>query len=68
MKKIKIFIERDMKEFELEFDGNTVKDLLNNLNLDWSRIVVLKNGEIVTEDEFINSGDYIKILDAVSGG
>ena len=69
MKKIiKVFIERDMKEFEIEFDGETVKDLLNSLNLEWSRHVVIKNGEIVTEDEKIENGDYIKILDAVSGG
>jgi len=68
MKKIKVFIERDMKEIEIEFKGETVKDLLNSLNLDWARHVVIKNGEIVTEDEKINDGDYIKILDAVSGG
>jgi len=68
MKKIRVFIERDMKEIEIEFNGRTVKDLLNSLNLDWARHVVIKNGEIVTEDEEINNGDYIKILDAVSGG
>ncbi|MEM1804846.1 MAG: MoaD/ThiS family protein [Nanopusillaceae archaeon] len=68
MKKIKVFIERDMKEFEIEFNGKTVKELLNNLNIDWSRVVVIKNGEIVTEDEIINNNDYIKIFDAVSGG
>ncbi|MEM4915345.1 MAG: MoaD/ThiS family protein [Nanopusillaceae archaeon] len=68
MKKIKVFIERDMKEFEIEFNGKTVRELLNNLNIDWSRVVVIKNGEIVTEDEIINNNDYIKIFDAVSGG
>ncbi|MEM1895765.1 MAG: MoaD/ThiS family protein [Nanopusillaceae archaeon] len=68
MKKIKVFIERDMKEFEIEFNGKTVRELLDNLNIDWSRVVVIKNGEIVTEDEIINNNDYIKIFDAVSGG
>lgn len=68
MKKIKVFIERDYKEIEIEFNGKNVLDLLNYLNLDWSRIIVVKNGEIVTEDEEIKDGDYIKILDAVSGG
>jgi len=68
MKKIKVFIEKDMKEIVIEFKGETIKDLLNSLNLDWARHVVIKNGEIVTEDEKINDGDYIKILDAVSGG
>ncbi|HIP90256.1 MAG TPA: MoaD/ThiS family protein [Candidatus Nanopusillus sp.] len=66
--RIKIFYEREGKEKEIEFNGKTVRDLLNYLGLDWSRHVVIKNGEIVTEDEEIEEGDYIKILDVVSGG
>lgn len=68
MKKIRVFIERYFTENDIEFNGNTVKDLLNMLNLDSSRFIVVKNGEIVTEDDTINDGDYIKILDSVSGG
>jgi sulfur carrier protein len=68
MKKIRVFIERYYTESNIEFNGNTVKDLLNILNLDSSRFIVVKNGEIVTEDDTINDGDYIKILDSVSGG
>jgi sulfur carrier protein len=68
MKKIRVFIERYYTENNIEFNGNTVKDLLNMLNLDPSRFIVVKNGEIVTEDDTINDGDYIKILDSVSGG
>ncbi|AMD29922.1 MAG: MoaD/ThiS family protein [Candidatus Nanopusillus acidilobi] len=68
MKKIRVFIERYFTENDIEFNGNTVKDLLNMLNLDSSRFIVVKNGEIVTEDDIINDGDYIKILDSVSGG
>lgn len=68
MKKIRVFIERYYTENNIEFNGNTVKDLLNMLNLDPSRFIVVKNGEIVTEDDTINDGDYIKVLDSVSGG
>ena len=68
MKKIRVFIERYYTENNIEFNGNTVKDLLNMLNLDSSRFIVVKNGEIVTEEDIINDGDYIKILDSVSGG
>ena len=68
MKKIRVFIERYHTENNIEFNGNTIKDLLNMLNLDSSRFIVVKNGEIVTEEDIINDGDYIKILDAVSGG
>jgi len=68
MKKIRVFIERYYTENNIEFNGNNVRDLLNMLNLDSSRFIVVKNGEIVTEDDTINDGDYIKILDSVSGG
>jgi sulfur carrier protein len=68
MKKIRVFIERYYTENNIEFNGNNVRDLLNMLNLDPSRFIVVKNGEIVTEDDTINDGDYIKILDSVSGG
>ncbi|NAZ26351.1 MAG: thiamine biosynthesis protein ThiS [Nanoarchaeota archaeon] len=68
MKKIRVFIERYFTENNIEFNGNNVRDLLNMLNLDSSRFIVVKNGEIVTEDDTINDGDYIKILDSVSGG
>jgi len=68
MKKIRVFIERYYTENNIEFNGNNVRELLNMLNLDPSRFIVVKNGEIVTEDDTINDGDYIKILDSVSGG
>ena len=68
MKKIRVFIERYYTENNIEFNGNNVRDLLNMLNLDSSRFIIVKNGEIVTEDDTINDGDYIKILDSVSGG
>jgi len=68
MKKIRVFIERYYTENNIEFNGNNVRDLLNMLNLDSSRFIVVKNGEIVTEDDTIDDGDYIKILDSVSGG
>ncbi|BBL45715.1 small archaeal modifier protein 2 [Nanobdella aerobiophila] len=68
MKKIKVFIEKYNLEKEIDFNGNNIKELLNMLNLDPSRFLVLKNNEIVTEEDNINEGDYIKILDSVSGG
>jgi len=68
MKKIRVFIERYFTENNIEFNGNNVRDLLNMLNLDSSRFIIVKNGEVVTEDDTINDGDYIKILDSVSGG
>jgi len=68
MIKIKIFIEREGQEKEIEFEGKTVKDLLDFLGLPSSEHVIIKNGKVVSEDEEIEEGDYIKIIDVVSGG
>ena len=66
--KIRVYNEKEEKEYEMDFDGKTVLDLLNKLGLNPERYVVVKNGEVVAEDAEINDGDYIKILDVVSGG
>ena len=68
MVKVKVFLEETEEEKEIEFEGKTVADLLKFLNIESSRVVVVRNNEVITEDEEIKDGDYIKILDVVSGG
>lgn len=66
--RIKVFIERTQEEKEIVFHGETVGDLLKELGIPISEVVVVKNDEVVTEDEKIEEGDFIKIIDVVSGG
>lgn len=68
MVKVKVFVERENKTYDLDINGKKIIDILNHFGFSPSRFVVLKNKEIVTEDEEINENDYIEILDAVSGG
>ncbi len=64
---MKIYIEKENKNLNLNFKG-TVKKLLEELNINIETVVVLKNNEIVTEEELLEENDDVKILSVISGG
>ncbi len=45
-----------------------VKELLQRLNLLPNMVVVVRNGETVTEDEWVQPGDEVEIIRVISGG
>ncbi len=49
-------------------EGYTVRDLLTQLGLRASEVVVAVDGEVVTEDEPLKPGSRVKIHSVVSGG
>ncbi len=54
---------------EIEFAGRkTVRRVLQELGLNPEEVVVLKDGEPVTEDTMINKDEEIEILIVVSRG
>ena len=63
--KVKILPEGVIKEIK----GNKrVKELLKELSLNPESYVVLKNGEILTEDITVKDEDSIEIVSVISGG
>lgn len=54
----------------LEFDTDKVRaiDILKSLGLSRDFAFVVKNGEIVWENEIIDENDDIKVVNAISGG
>jgi len=68
---MKIYIEKDDKSLDIkikkikDFDG---KKLLEKLKINPSSIILVKNDEVILEDEILTEKDYIKILSVVSGG
>ncbi|MCX7760771.1 MAG: MoaD/ThiS family protein [Hydrogenothermaceae bacterium] len=54
----------------LEFDKDKVKagDILKALNLSKDFAFVVRNGEIVQENEEITQNDEIRVVNAISGG
>ncbi len=54
---------------EREINGElTIKDLLDDLDLSSETMVAKKNGEIVIEDESIEDGDAIELIQIIYGG
>lgn len=45
-----------------------IKDVIKRFEVTPDICVVCKNGEVVTEDENVNEGDFIEIIVAISGG
>ncbi|MDI3544274.1 MAG: hypothetical protein PWQ28_555 [Candidatus Woesearchaeota archaeon] len=60
-------LKRENKEEELEFEGS-ISELLKSLSLPEGSVVVLKNGDIVTEDEIVRNEDELEIIGVGSKG
>jgi sulfur carrier protein len=64
---MKIFIEKEKKEIKRKFQGR-VKDLLKELGINQETVIVVRNGELITEEDIIKESDELRILSVVSGG
>lgn len=64
---MKIFIEKENKLLELK-ETCTGKKLLEKLNINPATVILVKNEEVVLEDELLEKNDDIKILSVISGG
>ena len=53
---------------ELKSENYTIRDLLKDLNLSTQTIVAKQNGELSIEDNIINDGDEIKLIQIIYGG
>jgi len=64
---MKVFIERDNVKKTISFSGSS-SNLLKLLGINAEEVLIVKNGELVSLDEFIEDDDEIKLLSVVSGG
>lgn len=49
-------------------DSARVSDILKHLGVLPEVVIVARNGEVVSEEEVVRSGDKVKIIKAISGG
>jgi sulfur carrier protein len=62
-------IIRNPRRREIEVEGRRqVRDLLRELNLNPESVLVIRDGNMLTRDDTVESGDTIEILSAISGG
>jgi len=65
---MKVYIEKDSRSLNLRLKKIDGKSLLEKLKINPSSVILVKNDEIVLEDEVFTEKDYVKILSVVSGG
>ncbi len=64
---MRIYIEQENKKLNKKFKGKA-KKLLAELGVNSQAVLIVKNGELVTEDEALVDKDEVKLLSVVSGG
>jgi sulfur carrier protein ThiS len=64
---VTVFLEREKRSVERDFSG-TIRTLLAQLGVNVETVVVVKNGEVVSEDEKCSGKDELKLLSVISGG
>ncbi len=65
---MKVYIEKDNKSLDLKKDKIKCIDLLKELKINSHSVIIVKNNEVILEDEILEKNDDIKILSVVSGG
>ncbi len=56
------------KEIELPEKRLKAKELLKRLGLSPLSSLVVKNGEVISEEDYVEEGDNIRVINAISGG
>lgn len=62
-----IYLERTQETIKKTFTGNA-KELVQTLGMNTEEFLIIKNGELVTEDEELTDTDDIRLLSVISGG
>jgi sulfur carrier protein ThiS len=55
------------KEYDVK-PGMTLLDALKKCNIVPESVITIRNGEMITDDEVLRSGDVIKLIAVISGG
>ncbi|WP_457600325.1 MoaD/ThiS family protein [Hydrogenivirga sp.] len=63
---IKVFYRG--KEIELPDKRLKAKEVLKRLGLSPLSSLIVKNGEVISEEEYVEEGDNIRVINAISGG
>ena len=65
---ITVFKERDNSIENIEFSGKILLELLQSLNINSETVIIVRKGEVITEQEVLNDKDHLEILSVISGG
>jgi sulfur carrier protein len=63
-----IFLTLRKQEFQLEGKSIQVKAALQQLNLSPEAHLLVRDGELLNENDWLKDGDKVKIVAVISGG
>ena len=63
---IKLILRK--QEYQLEEKSIQVKQALQQLNLSPEAHLLVRNGDLLNENDYLREGDVIKIVAVISGG
>lgn len=64
---INLILNKEKSEIEVQ-DGTTIKELLAELDISSQTVVSKRNDDIVLEDEVLENGDILEIIQVIYGG
>jgi len=56
------------KEYEFPEKRLKAKELIRKLGLSPLSSLVIKNGEVISEEDYVEEGDEVRVVNAISGG
>ncbi len=56
------------KEIEVPGDRMKAGELLRHLGLSPLSSIVIRNDEVISEEEYVQEGDRVRVVNAISGG
>ena len=64
--KINVFIERSNQNKRV--NAKNIPEILNKLSINPQTVIIVKNGELITDNEPLKNNDKVKLLSVISGG
>lgn len=64
---MKVFIQKDNKTIEIE-GKKSVKKVLQQLDINPETVLVVRDGELLTQDTILEENDEIEVISVISGG
>lgn len=65
---ITVHFEKEQTTKDILLTGTSVNDLLEQLKINPETVLVVRNKEVITEDEILSENDNLQILSVISGG
>lgn len=64
---MQVFVEKEGKTVEIEHTG-TARELLERIDVNPETVLIVKDGQLITENDSVEDAGRIELLSVISGG